>query len=570
MSTTSEQSPREPLTREEVARIEIGATEISVRGAKWLIAGFFALFVWVAPVQLLLDLRDPGRVQVFTFLRALRQAPIVFAEADGGPWRRTFSVNRFLLREINEYEDRLEKGSFLDALLLPPMQLALAGLAGLGNEQAYLGRDGWLFFRPGVDSVTGPGFLDPRVLQRRAAAGNEWLDPIHPDPVPAILAFRDQLAQRGIRLVLVPVPVKPTLHPEKFARHYEGHEQPLHNASYGAFMQRMEDEGMVVFDTAPFLARSTPAEKPARYLRTDTHWLPQSMERVAEGLADVVRVVGRLDIGETEYGERAVEMASHGDIARMLRLPEGQRLFPPETVTVREVLDENGAPWRADVTAEVLLLGDSFSNIYADEGMGWGRAAGLAERMSYYLRQPVDTIIRNDAGAVATRRILGQQLRGGTDRLVGKKVVVWQFAARELAVGNWSPVDLTLGPAERTTDRRFLTLPMDEERVVEGRVVEATPVPTPGSVPYKDHIRSLHIVDLRSPDGVVSGEEAVVYVWSMRDNRWTPAAGLGVGDRVTLRLRAWDEVADALEAINRSEVRDLELQLQEPFWGEEL
>ena len=564
MSTTPQR-----LTREEVARIEIGATDISARGAKWLVFGFFAIFVWVAPLQVILDLRDPpGRVQALTFLRALRQAPVAFTEAEGSAWSRSFALNRFLLREINEYEDRLTKGSFLDELLLPPMQLMLAGLVGVGNEQAYLGRDGWLFFRPGVDSLTGPGFLDPRRLRRRAAAGNEWQDPVHPDPVPAILDFRDQLAARGIRLVLVPVPVKPTMHPEQLARHYEGRAEPLHNASYGAFMQRMEEEGIVVFDTAPFLAHATPSEEAARYLRTDTHWRPESMERVSEGLAEVVRIVGRLDAGETEFQERPVNVVASGDIARMLRLPEGQRLFPPEAVTVRQVLDAQGSAWRADVEAEVLLLGDSFSNIYADERMGWGRAAGLAERMSLHLRQPVDTIIRNDAGAVATRRILAQQLRVGTDRLAGKKVVVWQFAARELAVGNWAPVDLTLGPAERPAERRFLAVPMGEERVAEGRVVEATPVPTPGSVPYKDHIRSLHIVDLRSPDGVVSGEEALVYVWSMRDNRWTPAAGLGVGDRVTLRLRAWDEVAGELEAINRSEVRDLDLQLQEPLWGE--
>ncbi len=561
--------PEKPqrLTREEAARIEIGSTDISARGARWLVIGFLALFAWVAPLQMLLDLRAPVRVQAFTFLRALRQTPSIFRDASGPVWSRVFAVNRFLLREIDVYEDRLERESFLDARLVPPMQWLMTRYAGLGNEQAYLGRDGWLFFRPGVDSVVGPGFLDPRVLRQRAAAGNEWQEPVHPDPIPAILQFRDQLAERDIRLVLVPVPVKPTMHPEKLARHYVGHQEPLHNRSYAEFMRRMEDAGLFVFDAAPFLARAAPEGDPT-YLHTDTHWLPESMERVAEELADVVRIVGRLDPGGTEYRERQTVVSAQGDIARMLRLPEQRPLFPNETVSIREVLDPNGEPWRPDAAAEVLLLGDSFSNIYADERMGWGRAAGLAERMSYHLRRPLDTIIRNDAGAVATRRILSQQLRGGTDRLVGKKVVVWQFAARELAVGNWTPVDLTLGPAERITERRFLTVPLGEERLAEGRIVEATPVPTPGSVPYQDHIRSLHIVDLRSPDGAVAGEEAVVYLWSMRENRWTPAAGLGAGDRVTLRLRSWDEVADDLEAINRSEVRDLELQLQEPLWGE--
>jgi alginate O-acetyltransferase complex protein AlgJ len=32
-----------------------------------------------------------------------------------------------------------------------------------------------------------------------------------------------------------------------------------------------------------------------------------------------------------------------------------------------------------------------------------------------------------------------EELTTGEDRLAGKKVVIWEFAARELAVGNWKP-----------------------------------------------------------------------------------------------------------------------------------
>ena len=37
---------------------------------------------------------------------------------------------------------------------------------------------------------------------------------------------------------------------------------------------------------------------------------------------------------------------------------------------------------------------------------------------------------------------------------------------------------------------------------------------------------------------------------------------------VTLRLRPWADVAEQYEKINRSEVEDLNVQLQEPCWGE--
>jgi alginate O-acetyltransferase complex protein AlgJ len=54
----------------------------------------------------------------------------------------------------------------------------------------------------------------------------------------------------------------------------------------------------------------------------------------------------------------------------------------------------------------------------------------------------------------------------------------------------------------------------------------------------------------------------------MRDSVLTPAARLRPGDRVTLRLRSWSDVSDQYEKINRSEIDDPAVQLEEPAWGE--
>jgi hypothetical protein len=117
----------------------------------------------------------------------------------------------------------------------------------------------------------------------------------------------------------------------------------------------------------------------------------------------------------------------------MLDLPEQQSLVAAETVTIRQVRAEDGSPWRSTPDADVLVLGDSFSNIYALESMAWGTSAGLVEQLSYLLRRPVDRIVQNDDGAFATRAMLQQNPR----RLDGKRVVVYQFAERELAFGDW-------------------------------------------------------------------------------------------------------------------------------------
>jgi alginate O-acetyltransferase complex protein AlgJ len=128
----------------------------------------------------------------------------------------------------------------------------------------------------------------------------------------------------------------------------------------------------------------------------------------------------------------------------MLKLPDDQALFLPQSVTVEQVQDGSGAPWEPDAKADVLLLGDSFTNIFTLEGMGWGVSAGLGPQLALALRRPLDVIAQNDSGAFATRQALARELGAGSDRLAGKRVVVWQFASRELSVGDWKLMDYTL------------------------------------------------------------------------------------------------------------------------------
>jgi len=113
------------------------------------------------------------------------------------------------------------------------------------------------------------------------------------------------------------------------------------------------------------------------------------------------------------------------------------------------VRDEAGAPFEPKEDADVLLLGDSFTNVFSLGQMGWGEGAGLGPQLGRVLGRDVDVIAQNDAGAHATRRLLANAIAGAepgaADRLAGKKVVVWEFASRELAVGDWKRVSWPVG-----------------------------------------------------------------------------------------------------------------------------
>ena len=163
------------------------------------------------------------------------------------------------------------------------------------------------------------------------------------------------------------------------------------------------------------------------------------MEAVAERLGRFIEARVPLATGNAgRLQDRTHRSAERGDTARMLDLPDDSDLFPAESVWLRRVLHDDGSPWRSSAASDVLVLGDSFSNIYALESMGWGTSAGFVEQLSYLLRRPVDRLVQNDEGAFATRAMLQQTPAVST----GRRVVVYQFAERELAFGNWQVLGL--------------------------------------------------------------------------------------------------------------------------------
>ena len=435
-------------TREEIAKIEIGQTNVSPTLARGLMFFFLICIVVVPAIEIVVPtwMSAEGGATVWARLAALPGQMSAAVEADAARgntslWKRVVAANRAAMSGMLDFENALEDESVLGRTLRPPAQLVLTRWFGAGNERVYVGRRGaggtrWLFFRPDLEYLTGRGFLLPDVIRRRIALASELTAMPQPDPPPAILGFHRALQARGITLIVMPTPVKPGVHPEMLTASAENQQGIVQNASYGPLMEYLRAHGVLVFDPGDVLAAARSAAP--QYLATDTHWRPEAMELVAEGLAAFITQHATLPAaGSPDYRIEEVEVTHVGDTAVMLDLPSRQRVFPPERVLISRVVTAEG-PWRSDRGADVLVLGDSFSNIYSLESMGWGSAAGFVEHLSYALGRPADRIVQNDDGAFATREMLQ---RGGPERLEGKRVVVWQFAARELASGDWKVIE---------------------------------------------------------------------------------------------------------------------------------
>jgi SGNH hydrolase-like domain, acetyltransferase AlgX len=359
---------------------------------------------------------------------------------------------------IKQFEDDLEKASSPREWIKPRLQLVLTRLGGFGNTKAIVGRKGWLFYQPGVAAIGGPGLLDSSIIESRIRVARDAGEPpLFPDPRPAILGFRAYLADRGINLVLFPVPDKAALQPSELRgpRAADADRPPAANPDHARLLSELRAAGVLVFDPTP---DRLDRNDPPRFLRQDTHWTPAWMEQVAGSLARFV--VGRGLLAPAPVTPRTWTVVEKtvsrvGDLVDMLGLPPGQTAFVPQTISIREVRSAAGGPFEPDRGADVLLLGDSFCNVFTLGQMGWGEAAGLGPHLARALGRDVDIIAQNDAGAHATRQLLRNEVsadngagddrqRDGTsepgDRLSGKKLVIWEFAARELAVGNWKPI----------------------------------------------------------------------------------------------------------------------------------
>jgi hypothetical protein len=471
-------------------------------------------------------------------------------------WQRLVGANRAALAGIKTFETAMEDSSAVAAFVRPATLDALLRFGGAGSEEAYVGHDGWLFYRPDVDALMRSGGV-----ARQAPA--------------AIARFAADLAARGIRLVFLPVPGKASIHPERLGVGI-GFERPLLPARWEtlekdvllAWEQEIADRGLadapapMVFDPSNLLWERRSASG-NQFLAMDSHWTPGAMEAVA------ARVAGLLDQeGDAPPGTEPPQVAvsSLGDTARMLDLPSNSPLRREQEVAIRPLKWAGGEVWAPDSSAEVLVLGDSYTNIYSEKDLGWGESAGLAEQLSRFLGKSVDRLSRNDAGAAEARRMIVSAAARDPAWIQGKKVVVWQLAARELVTGDWTAVAWEGG---RNIRGGFFIAPPGRSVEVTAEIAALGPVPRLGASPYADYLTAVHLTDLRDAagGGALDGD-ALVYVFTMRDHRILPAAGLSPGQRVRMRLSNYGEKAGTLDAMNRGELEDVDVMLETPNFAE--
>ena len=468
-------------------------------------------------------------------------------------------ANNAALAAIKSFETALEDSSALADVIRPPALDALLRLGGAGSEEAYIGRDGWVFYRPDVDSLV--------MRQEKSNAAAQ-----------GIVDFAAQLAARGVRLVVVPIPGKATIHPEKLSTGKTVFENPVASPIVAdladkvgeAWKQRKAKDGTlapIAIDATSRIWERKLETGEDQFLKTDSHWTPGAMTSIAKSVAEEVLATG-IPVAPEELVAEGKEISSVGDTALMLELPASSPLRKAQSMTIEQIKTRDGNPWRANRVSPVLVLGDSYSNIYSADGLGWGGGAGFAEQLSLQLNHRVDKLARNDAGAKSAREMLAAEAFRNLGWLEGKKVVVWLMAAREFARGDWSSVELPKVD-NLAASGQFFVAPPGKTLDVTARVFAVGAMPVPGDSPYADYLTALHLGELEdTASGRKISGEALAYIFTMRDRKLLPVPGLAEGQRVKLRLSNYSERADKLDSLNRGDLQDFGVMMEEPNFAE--
>jgi SGNH hydrolase-like domain, acetyltransferase AlgX len=328
---------------------------------------------------------------------------------------------------LRAYEGNLEEASVLARALRPWFQFAQFAWLLDGGERALIGRDGWLFYKPGFDDMVARG-SGPNT------AAN--------DPVSTIVGFRDQLAARGIHLLVVPAPNKESVYPDLLTRRIPSGQGVISPATQDV-LTRLRSAGVECVDLfrvfAAARANGVAHERAPLYLARDSHWSPAGLALAVEAVARRLVERGWVKPGATEYEQKPVRVGRLGDVLRMLQVPRVERGAVPENVgCVQVVRHDNAQPYQDDPNSSILVLGDSFLRIYQQDEPG---SAGFIAHLAKELKQPLASLV-NDGGASTLVR---QELYRRPALLTNKQVVIWEFVERDLRLGTegWQRVPMS-------------------------------------------------------------------------------------------------------------------------------
>lgn len=280
----------------------------------------------------------------------------------------------------------------------------------------------------GAEALIGPN-----------ASRDASVRPLYRDPIPVIADFRDRLAERDIALLVVPVPVRPWIHPDGlFDDGTRLHPQGAAQA-WTDFVDAVRAEGIDVIDPLPILQSGANRDPVLWMSRADQHWTNLGMRAVTSAIAQRLRKRGLVSGTPRETTAELKTVTRKAAIGVQDGIDLGT-----ETFEVRRIHDASGdAPPDRDPAAPIVVLGDSNIVWYSD----WD--AHLLAQLQHELGVSIDSVVVHGGGASRTREELVREDALDPGYLDRKRVVVWVFHGIGVQKHEWQVVPLEMFPPTR-------------------------------------------------------------------------------------------------------------------------
>lgn len=254
------------------------------------------------------------------------------------------------------------------------------------------------------------------------------------DPLPVIAQYGADLKKLGVELLLVPVPPKAAIYPDKLSTQLAADAAP----AMKDFLAKISASGVQVLDLEPLFRqhRSTQPEQ-ALYCATDSHWSPLGAElaaaAVAKQLASLPSLSQRPSTTFTMSASETLEF--HGDLLST----EEKASLPPEQLPLRKV-----SPATAG-SSPILVIGDSHCQVFRTGGNMLASDAGFIDHLANALGTPIEEVSSQASGADQPRADIARRTAKDRQFWSSRKVVVWLFTAREFTQGKWRPIPVQVG-----------------------------------------------------------------------------------------------------------------------------
>lgn len=249
------------------------------------------------------------------------------------------------------------------------------------------------------------------------------------DPLPVIQQYGADLKALGVDLILVPVPPKAAIYPDKLSADLAA----TAGTSMKEFFAKIETNGVKVIDLETLFLQHR-SEKPDQqlYCATDSHWSPVGAELAAAATARLLSAHSALKgHSQTPFTVSPPEtLEFHGDL-----LSDAEKAtLPPEQLPLRKVSPATAGP------SPVLVIGDSHCQVFRTGGPMLATDAGFIDHLASGLASAIDEVSSQASGADQPRADIARRTAKDPDFWSSRKVVIWLFTAREFTQGKWRPI----------------------------------------------------------------------------------------------------------------------------------